>query len=95
MFTGIVEELGEVTSLIDGGGDSAVIALALPFTTDFGTPFPARALIIFFTFEVIFVTLVLQGLTLPLGTPEAFGKHVEAETKRWGEVIRKGNIKAE
>jgi tripartite-type tricarboxylate transporter receptor subunit TctC len=36
-----------------------------------------------------------QGLTLPLGTPEAFGKHVEAETKRWGEVIRKGNIKAE
>jgi tripartite-type tricarboxylate transporter receptor subunit TctC len=36
-----------------------------------------------------------QGLTLPLGTPEAFGKHVEAETKRWGEVIRKGNIKVE
>jgi len=36
-----------------------------------------------------------QGLTLPLGTPEAFGKHVEAETARWGEVIRKGNIKAE
>lgn len=36
-----------------------------------------------------------QGLTLPLGTPEALGKHVEAETKRWGEVIRKGNIKAE
>ena len=34
-----------------------------------------------------------QGLTLPLGTPEEFGKHVEAETKRWGEVIRKGNIK--
>ena len=36
-----------------------------------------------------------QGLTLPLGTPEAFGKHVTAETARWGEVIRKGNIKAE
>lgn len=36
-----------------------------------------------------------QGLTLPLGTPEAFGKHVEAETRRWGEVIRKGNIKVE
>ena len=36
-----------------------------------------------------------QGLTLPLGTPEAFGKHVAAETARWGEVIRKGNIKAE
>ena len=36
-----------------------------------------------------------QGLTLPLGSPEDFGRHVEAETKRWGEVIRKGNIKIE
>ncbi len=36
-----------------------------------------------------------QGLALPLGTPEEFGRHVEAETKRWGEVIRKGNIKLE
>jgi tripartite-type tricarboxylate transporter receptor subunit TctC len=34
-----------------------------------------------------------QGLTLPLGTPEEFGAHVAAETKRWGEVIRRGNIK--
>jgi tripartite-type tricarboxylate transporter receptor subunit TctC len=36
--------------------------------------------------------LVGQGLTLPLGTPEEFGAHVAAETKRWGEVIRKGSI---
>jgi tripartite-type tricarboxylate transporter receptor subunit TctC len=36
-----------------------------------------------------------MGLTVPLGSPEDFGKHVEAETKRWGEVIRKGNIKIE
>ncbi len=36
-----------------------------------------------------------MGLTLPLGSPEDFGKHVEAETKRWGEVITKGNIKLE
>ena len=34
-----------------------------------------------------------MGLTLPLGSPEDFGKHVAAEDKRWGEVIRKGNIK--
>jgi tripartite-type tricarboxylate transporter receptor subunit TctC len=39
--------------------------------------------------------LVGQGLTLPLGSPEDFGRHVEAETRRWGEVIRKGNIKIE
>jgi len=36
-----------------------------------------------------------MGLTLPLGSPEDFGRHVAAETKRWGEVIRKGNIKIE
>ena len=36
-----------------------------------------------------------QGMALPLGTPEAFGAHVAAESKRWGEVIRKGNIKIE
>jgi Na+/H+ antiporter len=46
------------------GGDSLVIALALPFTTASGAPFPARELIIFLTFAVIFATLVLQGLTL-------------------------------
>ena len=36
-----------------------------------------------------------QGLTMPLGTPEAFGAHVAAETKRWGEVVRRGNIRIE
>ena len=46
------------------GGDSLVIALALPLTTNAGMPFPARELIIFLTFAVIFDTLVLQGLTL-------------------------------
>lgn len=39
--------------------------------------------------------LEVQGLTLPLGSPEDFGRHVAAETKRWGEVIAKGNIKLE
>jgi monovalent cation/hydrogen antiporter len=46
------------------GGDSLVIALALPLQTASGAPFPARDLIIFLTFAVIFDTLVLQGLTL-------------------------------
>jgi CPA1 family monovalent cation:H+ antiporter len=46
------------------GGDSLVIALALPLTTAAGTPFPARDLILFVTFAVIFATLVVQGLTL-------------------------------
>jgi monovalent cation/hydrogen antiporter len=47
------------------GAVSLAAALALPLTTDAGTPFPARDLLIFITFAVIFATLVLQGLTLP------------------------------
>jgi monovalent cation/hydrogen antiporter len=46
------------------GGDSLVIALALPYVVANGTPLPGRAAIIFITFIVIFVTLVVQGLTL-------------------------------
>jgi Na+/H+ antiporter len=45
---------------------SLAAALALPMTTATGQPFPHRDLILFITFGVILVTLVLQGLTLPL-----------------------------
>jgi CPA1 family monovalent cation:H+ antiporter len=40
--------------------------MALPLTIQDGSPFPGRDLILFHTFAVIFATLVLQGLTLPL-----------------------------
>jgi CPA1 family monovalent cation:H+ antiporter len=40
-------------------------ALALPETLSNGSPFPQRNLIIFLTFSVILVTLVVQGLSLP------------------------------
>jgi tripartite-type tricarboxylate transporter receptor subunit TctC len=39
--------------------------------------------------------LETQGLRFPLGSPEDFARHIAAETIRWGEVIRKGNIKME
>jgi NhaP-type Na+/H+ or K+/H+ antiporter len=39
--------------------------LAIPLTTEIGTPFPHRNLILFVTFGVIVVTLVGQGLLLP------------------------------
>jgi CPA1 family monovalent cation:H+ antiporter len=45
---------------------SLAAALALPWPPATGEPFPARDLIVFLTFVVIAVTLVLQGLTLPL-----------------------------
>jgi CPA1 family monovalent cation:H+ antiporter len=51
-------------------------AISLPRTIDNGSPFPQREVIIFLTFCVILVTLVVQGLTLPslirkLGLSEA------------------------
>ena len=46
------------------GGDSLVLALSLPLLTASGARFPAREQIIFITFCVIFMTLVLQGPTL-------------------------------
>ena len=45
---------------------SLAAALAIPFATAAGNPFPDRDLILFLTFSVILVTLVGQGLTLPL-----------------------------
>jgi CPA1 family monovalent cation:H+ antiporter len=47
------------------GSVSLAAALAIPLTAE-GQPFPDRDLIIFLTFAVIFSTLVLQGLTLPV-----------------------------
>ena len=46
------------------GADSLVIALSLPLTVAAGAPFPGRDLILFLTFAIIFVTLVVQGLSL-------------------------------
>jgi monovalent cation/hydrogen antiporter len=44
---------------------SLAAALAIPFMTSSGAPFPRRDLILFVTFAVILVTLVGQGLLLP------------------------------
>lgn len=50
-------------------GMRGVVALAaansLPLTLNDGSPFPQRSFIIFLTYAVIVVTLVLQGLALP------------------------------
>jgi CPA1 family monovalent cation:H+ antiporter len=45
---------------------SLAAALALPLVLLDGTAFPKRSSIIFLAFVVIFVTLVVQGLSLPL-----------------------------
>lgn len=66
---------------------SLAAALSIPVTLENGTPFPERNLILYMTFVVILVTLVLQGLTLPtlirkLRLPN-YGDHLpEEETER-------------
>ncbi|MBV8225265.1 MAG: Na+/H+ antiporter [Verrucomicrobia bacterium] len=47
------------------GGISLAAALAIPPMLGDGSPFPQRAEVIIFTFAVILVTLLGQGLTLP------------------------------
>lgn len=44
---------------------SLAAALAIPITLESGAPFPYRNLILFITFVVILLTLLVQGLTLP------------------------------
>jgi len=44
---------------------SLAAALSLPLTVEGDAPFPGRDLILFLTFAVILVTLVVQGLSLP------------------------------
>jgi len=44
---------------------SLAAALAIPLTQENGEPFPHRNLILFVTFMVILLTLLIQGLTLP------------------------------
>lgn len=45
---------------------SLAAVLSIPNTLEDGTPFPHRSMILFITFIVILVTLILQGLTLPI-----------------------------
>lgn len=77
--------------LVGWTGMRGVIALAaaisLPQLLDDGSPFPQRDTMIFLTFCVIFVTLVLQGLALPplirkLGLAGAAGRNPEEAKAR-------------
>jgi CPA1 family monovalent cation:H+ antiporter len=46
------------------GGDTLVMALAVPLQTASGAPFPARELVVTVAFGVILLTLLVQGFTL-------------------------------
>jgi CPA1 family monovalent cation:H+ antiporter len=71
------------------GAVSLAAALAIPLTTHARAAFPARDLVIFLTYVVVFVTVVVQGLLLPL-LIRAFG--LEGEDDRDHEA--KARLKA-
>ena len=69
-------------------------ALSLPETLSDGRPFEQRSLILFLTFCVILVTLVLQGLSLPLlirwlglAAPESRDEEMQARQQLLRETI--------
>ena len=81
------------------GGDSLVIALALPYVALNGTPLAGRNAIIFITFVVILITLVAQGMTLApmirlLGIVGGKEEHAE-ELKARAASVRAGTIALE
>jgi len=66
---------------------SLAAALSIPVKLADGSPFPQRDLILFITFIVILVTLLLQGLTLPyvikkIGLPDFDHPVTEEESER-------------
>jgi CPA1 family monovalent cation:H+ antiporter len=81
------------------GAVSLAAALAIPFHTDAGAPFPQRELIIFLTVAVILVTLVGQGLMLPtvirvLGLAHAGRREREADKAEECDARRQAAIAA-
>jgi CPA1 family monovalent cation:H+ antiporter len=82
----VMRRIGPRDRLVSGwsgmrGAVSLAAALAIPLVGAGGQPFPERDLIVFVTFGVIFVTLVLQGLTLP-GLIRRLGVHDDGEEER-------------
>jgi CPA1 family monovalent cation:H+ antiporter len=78
---------------------SLAAALAIPFATAAGAPFPHRDLILFLTFSVILVTLVGQGLMLPsviraLGLAHAGRREHEADQAEECEARRQAALAA-
>lgn len=74
---------------------SLAAALAIPVTLANGTPFPHRNLILFITFVVILLTLVVQGLTLPyfINRSRAFDSFSNEEAEKLARQQMKQGLK--
>ncbi|RJO72985.1 Na+/H+ antiporter [Nocardia panacis] len=74
------------------GVATVALALAVPYTTDSGAPFPGRSEIQFCAFAVVLFTLLLQGPTLPAvvrwtGVQADTEAERELERSLWNRVL--------
>ena len=90
-----------VSTLVSWCGMRGVVslaaALAIPLVLPTGEPFPERDLVILLTFGIVFVTLVGQGLTLPVLIPALRLKTDNSERTEIGlarEAMRRSAIQA-
>ncbi|WP_027419606.1 Na+/H+ antiporter [Crocinitomix catalasitica] len=74
---------------------SLAAALAIPVTLENGDAFPYRNLILFITFVVILLTLIVQGLTLPyfLKRSKAFNMMFNEEADKLAKIKMKRGLK--
>lgn len=74
---------------------SLAAALAIPLTLDNGKAFPQRDLILFITFVVILLTLLVQGLTLPgiIKRTGAFGRFMDPKVEEELKLKMKRDLK--
>jgi tripartite-type tricarboxylate transporter receptor subunit TctC len=90
--------LPDVPTMVEAGLPEMQAGAWFAFFAPAGTPASAIAWINkeaneIFSSPEIKGRFTATGMTLPLGPPEHLRDHVEADTKRWGEVIRKAGIK--
>lgn len=75
------------------GVATVALALAVPFATDDGKPFPGRSEILFTAFAVVLFTLLVQGPTLAR-VVRLTGVHADTEAERvlerqlWSRILR-------
>jgi tripartite-type tricarboxylate transporter receptor subunit TctC len=90
--------LPEVPTMAEEGYPNVLASAWFAFFVPAKTPAPAidwlnRHANEIFSAPEVREKFAAQGISLPLGPPAALARHVEAETARWGEVIRKAEIK--
>ena len=90
-------QIAEVPTMAEAGVPNVVVSSWFALFVPAGTPKDAIAWLNkqandAFSAPEVREQFARQGVTLPLGTPEALGAHVDAEYKKWGDVVRKANI---